>query len=161
LLREHPGELWLIPHTFAAQGDPESDPEASRELIAELPSELIGRIRTITREYDQYELKWIIGKCGFFIGSRMHACIGALSQGIPCVGIAYSMKFEGVFRSVGVEDWVVDGRTSNAQQAVDRVLQLYRKRDRIKNKLSENAEFARVELFRVFKELASRAKICP
>ena len=64
----------------------------------------------VDREYDQHEIKGVIGMCDFFVGSRMHACIGALSQGIPCVGVAYSMKFRGVFESVGVADWVVDSR---------------------------------------------------
>ena len=47
--------------------------------------------------------KAVIGQCDFFIGSRMHACIAALSQGVPCVGVAYSMKFAGVFDTVGME----------------------------------------------------------
>jgi polysaccharide pyruvyl transferase WcaK-like protein len=40
----------------------------------------------------------------------MHACIAALSQGIPCVGIAYSRKFRGVFETVGLPDMALDAR---------------------------------------------------
>ncbi|MHC4326639.1 MAG: hypothetical protein ACYSWW_00795 [Planctomycetota bacterium] len=38
----------------------------------------------------------------------MHACIVALSQSIPVVGIAYSRKFQGVFESVGLGNCVAD-----------------------------------------------------
>ena len=42
----------------------------------------------IAHEYDQHAIKSIIGRCDFFIGSRMHACIAALSQKIPTAAVA-------------------------------------------------------------------------
>lgn len=33
----------------------------------------------------------------FFTGARMHACIAALSSGVPVYPIAYSRKFTGLF----------------------------------------------------------------
>ena len=83
----------------------------------------------------------------------MHACIAALSQGIPCVGIAYSRKFHGVFETVGMQDWVVDARTATDEAAVARVLELYRQRDEVRASLAERAETARVELRAVFRRL--------
>jgi polysaccharide pyruvyl transferase WcaK-like protein len=150
LLAGHEGELWLIPHTYAAPGDVESDPEASRELRESLPSELRARVRIVSGEYDPHEVKWIIGQCDFFIGSRMHSCIGALSQGVPCVGVAYSMKFRGVFESVGMEDWVVDGREVDEEESVRCVMELYRMRDNVRVDLAANAEAARTRLKEVF-----------
>jgi colanic acid/amylovoran biosynthesis protein len=155
LLREHPGELWLVPHTFAPAGDVESDQEASRKLRDALPTELRSRVRIVNREYDQYEIKGIIGQCDFFIGSRMHACIAALSQGVPCVGIAYSMKFAGVFESVGMQDWVVDGRTSDNAAATARVLELYRLREAVRVGLAQASTDARGKLVEIFSGLVS------
>lgn len=153
LLREHPGELWLVPHTFAPAGHVESDPESSRQLCAALPEELRARVRIVTKEYDQYEIKGVIGQCDFFIGSRMHACIAALSQGIPCVGVAYSMKFHGVFESVGMADWVVDGREAANAQAVARIMELYQQRATVRDDLRRNAANARHTLQEVFARL--------
>jgi polysaccharide pyruvyl transferase WcaK-like protein len=158
LLREHPGDLWLVPHTFAPDGDVESDPEASRSVRDALPPELRARVRIVAREYDPHEIKGIIGQCDFFIGSRMHACIAALSQGVPCVGVAYSMKFSGVFATVGMESWVVDGRETTNRQAVDRVLELYRQRAEMRAALGRSAEEARTQLQRVFHDLTARAR---
>ncbi|MBZ5499109.1 MAG: polysaccharide pyruvyl transferase family protein [Acidobacteriia bacterium] len=158
LLSDHPGELWLVPHTFAPEGDVESDPEASRQLRDALPQELRARIRIVGREYDQHEIKGVIGECDFFIGSRMHACIAALSQGIPCVAVAYSRKFEGVFDSVSMDDWVVDGRSATNEEAVQRIIQLYSRREAIRERLVQNAAVARSQLQQIFRKLVSEGK---
>lgn len=153
LLQEHPGEIWLVPHTYGPLGSVESDPEACRRVRSVLPPQLASRVRQVTGEYDCHEIKGIIGQCDFFIGSRMHACIAALSQGIPCVGIAYSMKFAGVFETVGMEDWVIDGRTTTNEAAIARVLELYRRRDSIRADLRRKADEAKARLQVVFREL--------
>jgi polysaccharide pyruvyl transferase WcaK-like protein len=153
LLAEHSGELWLIPHTFAAVGNVESDPDASTRVRESLPPALQERVRIVTKEYDAHELKGIIGQCDFFIGSRMHSCIAALSQGVPCVGVAYSMKFAGVFESVGMEEWVVDGREFSNSEAIARVLELYHRRDEVREDLARRADDARKQLKEVFREI--------
>lgn len=153
LLNEHQGELWLVPHTFAPNGNVESDQEASRKLREALPAELQGRVRIINREYDQYEIKGIIGQCDFFIGSRMHACIAALSQGVPCIGVAYSMKFAGVFESVGMHDWVVDGQTNDNTTAIARAIRLYKQREAARAGLTIASTEAKQQLIHVFNKL--------
>src|SRR5690606_11977077 len=95
-----------------------------KQVLASLEPRLIPRVHILEGEYDQSELKHIIGNCNFFIGSRMHSCIAALSQGIPAVGVAYSRKFAGVFESVCMNDWVVDLRTITTEEAVARTIAL-------------------------------------
>ncbi|MDB6169023.1 MAG: hypothetical protein JWM88_1887 [Verrucomicrobia bacterium] len=153
LLQNHPNEVWLVPHTFAPNGDVESDPEASHKLRDSLPAGLRTRVRIVDQEYDQYEIKGVISQCDFFIGSRMHACIAALSQGVPCVGVAYSMKFAGVFESVGMESWVVDARDATNEEAVARILELYLQREDVRATLKQHADAARAQLRGVFETL--------
>jgi len=112
-------------------------------------------VRIVVREYDQHEIKGVIGQCDFFIGSRMHACIAALSQGVPCVGIAYSMKFQGVFDSDGMHGWVVDAREATEAQAITRIIELYRMRDSVRGDLDRNADDARRRLNEIFRRLIS------
>jgi polysaccharide pyruvyl transferase WcaK-like protein len=147
-------ELLLVPHTYGWQGI-DSDSDASMKVRDALPIELQRRIRLVTADYDQHELKGIIGTCDFFIGSRMHACIAALSQSIPCVGIAYSHKFKGVFDSVGMADWVVDGRTVDNPTAVKRVMSLYHDRDEARKILRTRVEQVRGQLRLTFARLLS------
>ena len=156
LLAEQAGEVWLVPHTYASRGDVESDNEASEKLRDRLPPELRRRVRLVTAEYDQHEIKWIIGQCDFFVGSRMHACIAALSQGVPCVGVGYSMKFAGVFDSVGMADWVVDARSRTQDEAFAQIVSLYRRRAGVRLELLKRADRARQQLIEIFRELVSR-----
>lgn len=153
LLVEHQGELWLVPHTYAPPGDVESDPEACCKVRAALPEILQPRVRVVIGQYDQHEIKGVIGQCDFFIGSRMHACIAALSQGVPCVGVAYSDKFKGVFDSVGMGGWVVDGRQATSEQAIERLIELYHLRNSVQDMLAKNAAEAHANLKEVFKQL--------
>jgi colanic acid/amylovoran biosynthesis protein len=92
----------------------------------------------------------VIGQCDFFVGARMHSCIAALSQGVPCVGVAYSMKFGGVFDSVGMLDWVVDGRVMDSDHAIKSILALYQSRDSVREILAQNSAQARHRLGEVF-----------
>ncbi|GIX49807.1 MAG: hypothetical protein KatS3mg132_001 [Limisphaera sp.] len=71
------------------------------------------------------------------------------------MGVAYSRKFEGVFDSVGVRDWVVDGRVVDTDQAVARVVELFRCRDEVRELLEAAADEARTTLDRVFSDLLS------
>ena len=156
LLKEQTHEIWLMPHTYAPDGDVESDPDASRQLRNSLPSDLRERVRIIAAEYGPLEIKGVIGMCDFFIGSRMHSCIAALSQAIPCVGVAYSMKFKGVFETVGMEAWVIDGRDVGADEAVRRTIDLYRSRESIREPLRQRAASARQRLAEVFEEIMEK-----
>jgi len=153
LLSEYEGEIWLVPHTYAPFGNVESDNEACVKVRDALPQEFRGRVRVVTGDYDCHELKWLIGQCEFFIGSRMHSCIAALSQGVPCVGIAYSRKFRGVFETVGMGDWVVDGREVGTGEAIKSVVELYRRRNEVREALKIEAEKARQRLEEAFGEV--------
>jgi polysaccharide pyruvyl transferase WcaK-like protein len=153
LLHQTAGELWLVPHTFAPTGNVESDPEACRKLRDALPIDVQSRVRIVDGEYDAREVKGLIGMCDLFVGSRMHSCIAALSQGVPCAAVAYSMKFRGVFESVGMEDWVVDARRVTADEAVGKVLSLYARRMQVRTALIHQAADARLKLTHVFGQL--------
>ena len=147
--------IWLVPHTYAPIGDVESDNDACQKVKDGLPTELQDRVNVISEEYDQHEIKGIIGLCDGFLGSRMHSCIAALSQGIPCIGLAYSMKFSGVFESVGMGDWVIDARDETTASAVAKAAALLATRDQRRQPLADQANQARIRLKTVFTKIAS------
>lgn len=98
----------LVPHVFGGSEHPESDAEACGRVYDELKTIYGESLSLVTGDYGPGEIKHIIGLCGFFIGSRMHSCIAALSQGVPAVAIAYSDKFKGVMDTVGAGASVAD-----------------------------------------------------
>lgn len=150
MLEEPSAEVLLVPHTFAAHGDPESDNEACLQVRDLLPAGLHARVRIVTGDYDAHQLKGVIRQCDFFVGSRMHSCIAALSQGVPCVGVAYSMKFAGVFESVGMREWVLDGRAMDSDETIAEILRLYQTRDAVRGGLAAKSGQARQRLGEVF-----------
>ena len=149
-------DVWLVPHTFAPAGDPESDNDACLQLWQSLPAVEQARVKIIIGEYDAHELKGIIGRFDFFVGSRMHSCIAALSQGVPCVGVAYSMKFSGVFDSVGARHWIVDARELDLPSALDQVKMLHAQRNSFRPKLLQQAHESRAALRLAFTNLINQ-----
>ncbi len=145
LLEETECAILFIPHTFAAEDDVESDPYACKRVFESLEG-FPGRVHRLTGRHGPQALKGLIGHCTFFIGSRMHACIAALSQGIPAVGVAYSEKFRGVFDSVGVGCMVIDARRENLDGALEKLLSLYRKGDTLRPRLAAESKRLRVLL---------------
>lgn len=143
LLRYSDAHLLFVPHTFNV---PSNDTTACAEVIGALPESCRNRVHLVCGEYDQSEIKGIIGLCDFFVGSRMHACIAALSQGIPTAAIAYSRKFVGVFESVGMGSAVIDGRRVDADEAVRMVLSMYEGRDNTAGVLAEGVARAKLQI---------------
>jgi polysaccharide pyruvyl transferase WcaK-like protein len=158
ILEQESTEILLVPHTFAPPSSVESDPDACTQVRCSAAPNLQGRIHLVSREYDQSEIKCIIGLCEFFIGSRMHSCIAALSQEIPTIGVAYSKKFKGVFESIGVGDWVVDGRSVDAGTAVEKVRASLNKKDEMRLKIAGRPAKARAALQETFSQLAEKSR---
>jgi polysaccharide pyruvyl transferase WcaK-like protein len=155
-LLEEPGvRVILVPHTFAPASSVESDPAACERLRARLPESLRSRVHIVSREYDQHEIKGVIGICDFFVGSRMHACIAALSQGIPTIGVAYSRKFRGVFGTVGMADWVIDGQSASIEVALATVRELFDQRAAVRERLVQAVREAQDVLEAAFGELVA------
>jgi polysaccharide pyruvyl transferase WcaK-like protein len=121
LLSRTTATILIVPHTFGV----EREEEACAALLESTRARHPGRVVRLTTALRAAEVKWLIGRTHFFVGSRMHACIGALSQCVPTVGLGYSDKFLGVFESAGVGDAVVDLRHYDADTVSHEVLRLF------------------------------------
>jgi colanic acid/amylovoran biosynthesis protein len=150
LLEKTDAHILFIPHTYHPQI--ESDPDACRDVLNALDGKYLNRVHLVVHEYDQSEIKGIIGLCDFFIGSRMHACIAALSQSIPTIGVAYSKKFKGIFESVGVENMIVDGRIMETEDAVNVVMGFIKDNDKIKDSLHKEIATAKNKIMEEFQK---------
>ena len=126
----------LVPHVLSPSMVVEDDPNACRQLYEKLSEKYPGRIFLTQGQYDQNGIKYIIGLCDFFIGSRMHACIAALSQSIPAVGIAYSKKFQGVFESVGMGNYVADVYRCSKDEMLSTIRMAFENREQIRINLN-------------------------
>jgi polysaccharide pyruvyl transferase WcaK-like protein len=153
LLKNDKVKLLLVPHVLPPAPAVINDAVACLELYKQLGREHPGRKFLVKGKYDQGEIKYIIGLCDFFIGSRMHACIAALSQCIPTVGIAYSDKFRGVFESVGVGYCVADARNMDIKGVFEIIESAYNKRVEIQKYLHKRAPSNIKAVLSIFNEL--------
>lgn len=97
LLRADGRDVTLLAHVLDSP-NPDNDVPVLRELAAEAGDELDVVVPT-----DLDDVRTTIAGAEVLIGSRMHACLNALSVGVPAVPLAYSRKFEPLLRSVGWE----------------------------------------------------------
>jgi polysaccharide pyruvyl transferase WcaK-like protein len=137
VLADKKSVILLVPHVFHPPGHVESDSEACEKVYEAVSGKYRNRIFRVSGSYNQNEIKYVIGKCDFFIGSRMHSCIAALSQGIPAVGLAYSRKFHGVFESVGLGNCVADACQCSKDVLLSTVRAAFDGRDQIRTHLNK------------------------
>jgi polysaccharide pyruvyl transferase WcaK-like protein len=140
LLNKRNTLILLVPHVIPTGGfgaNIENDLNACLDIYERLSKKYPGRLFVARGRYNHCEIKHIIGMCDFFIGTRMHACIAALSQGIPAVGLAYSKKFRGVFESVGVGDLAVEMRDIDADQGLAAVEKAFASRQATAERLRQ------------------------
>ena len=150
-MAKYTAQVVLVPHVFGKGEGSESDVDACREIYRGVDSSLLENLHLIEDEYDQHEIKALIGKCDFFIGSRMHACIGALSQCVPAVGLAYSKKFLGVFESIGVKELVVDLRENGHDSVTEVVNRAFERRVEFRAQLKAKMPGVRASVMGLFK----------
>jgi len=122
-----------------------------------LPQHLTGlvalQLLDISAPLDERETKWVIGRMDFFVGARMHACIAALSQGVPAVGLAYSDKFLGVFESAGVGSVVIDLRKMEQSEVIDKTLSAFERRAALQERLLSRIAGIQDEVEQAFRGL--------
>jgi polysaccharide pyruvyl transferase WcaK-like protein len=125
----------LVPHVISPEG--EGDPLACEALLGELQHVYAARIFTLRPPFNEREVKHVISRCDFFVGARMHACIAALSQCVPAAAMAYSDKFTGVLRSVGVQSTVSDLRSLSETDVLAALSSNFDSREMLKLALHE------------------------
>jgi polysaccharide pyruvyl transferase WcaK-like protein len=145
----------LVPHVFGPKEHAESDSAVCEIIYAELKQRYQDTLYMARGSYDQGEIKYIIGTCDFFIGSRMHACIAALSQNVPTVSIAYSRKFTGVMESIGVEALVADPRKLGQGDILPIISRVYDQRASLHLQLEQTIPGVKKAVLQLFPDIVS------
>ena len=143
--------VMLVPHVFGS--DEESDSVVCQDVYSFLRERYDGRLLIAGGDYNQSEIKYIIGLCDFFIGSRMHACIAALSQNIPTVSIAYSRKFIGVMETIGVAELVADPRKLDKEEIFRVIGDAYEHKTGLRGHLEKTMPRVKETVLNLFNEI--------
>lgn len=96
--------IYLIPHSYNYH-NPELDAddlEASRVFLEKLENK--SNVKLIELDLKSPQIKYLISKMKFFVGSRMHSCFAAIYTNTPVYGLGYSYKYEHNFKRYNLQD---------------------------------------------------------
>ncbi|MDP2093414.1 MAG: polysaccharide pyruvyl transferase family protein [Hydrogenophaga sp.] len=94
--------IYLIAHSYN-HDEPEAandDLQASRSVFDKLKNK--HNVFLIDRDLTPPQIKYVISRLCFFVGTRMHANFAAIFTNTPVFGLAYSYKYEGAFDYMGL-----------------------------------------------------------
>jgi colanic acid/amylovoran biosynthesis protein len=87
----------IVPHVQAPQ-PANNDARIAFRLLEKL--NFHPRVKAAFGPYTASDFKALIARSRFLIGERMHACIAALSSGVPLITVGYSIKARGIMGDV-------------------------------------------------------------
>lgn len=151
LIMEKGTSVLLVPHVFGMDAESESDQFVSERIFEELKDRYRGHLGLVRGTYNQSEIKYVISRCDFFIGSRMHACIAAVSQCIPASCVAYSDKFVAVMETLKIDSIVADARRLSEEEILKVVARAYDHSDAIRLQLQERIAKVKASVLDLFK----------
>ncbi len=137
LLARSDARVLLVSHVLGKRPGSESDELAVASILAERGYDP-ARVRALpTDGLTAGQAKWWISKCDWFCGARMHSTIAGLSTGVPTAAVAYSIKTEPVFATVGQSAEVIDATTAQTEEVVDFLFERWTRRSETRESLSK------------------------
>lgn len=125
----HP--IYLIPHAYnyVIPDENNDDMVACREVYEKLENK--KDIYLIDKDLLSPQIKYVISKMKFFVGTRMHANFAAIYTNTPVFGLAYSYKFEGAFVNNGLgadQTYMINNlQESDIPEVLNRIDKIYNK----------------------------------
>lgn len=130
-------EILVFTHVAGNRNSGDDDGWAVDHIAALNP-----RARRVDDFADATAAKSFISSLDFVIAARMHACIAALSAGVPVAPMAYSRKFAGLFGGLGY-DAVIPAQGLDERGVVDLATRLVQNREALQSQVAEAQDRAR------------------
>lgn len=108
----------LVPHVMAPDAW-NNDRMLLAKIVKRLSPTAAERVSLVPEGYTAPQLKWALGKCSVFAGSRTHATLGAISSGVPTLAFGYSRKATGLMQDLyGHDEMCLPGNAFTVDNAM-------------------------------------------
>jgi colanic acid/amylovoran biosynthesis protein len=129
-LARHRGTVFLFPQvTGPSQAEDDRRPAAR---VAELMAAARDSVVLVDAVWSPGQLRAAYGQMDAFIGTRLHSNIFALTAGTVAVAIAYQYKTHGIFKMLGLSEWVIDIEEVDEELLSERLEALWQRRAEVR-----------------------------
>lgn len=129
--------ILFIPHTITKKNSGVNDDMwLCKQLATKLPENRVEVLETA--EFSPSELKSLISLSDFFVGSRYHALVAAVSTSTPCMGIGWHYKYDELMAWYKLEENILNTWELSEGKAVELFKETFDKREEMRN-LLENS----------------------
>jgi len=104
LITEEKADVVFVPQVTHTLAD-DDDRAVARRIVGRLRHP--GGAQVLEAELRPGEIKGLCGQMTYFVGTRMHSSIFALSMGVPVLAIACQPKTSGLMEQLGLGEWMV------------------------------------------------------
>jgi colanic acid/amylovoran biosynthesis protein len=111
-------DVFVFTHVSGNADATDDDGWAADAAVAQAPA-----AQRVPDFADASAAKSFVSSLDFVVAARMHACVAALSSGVPVAPVAYSRKFAGLFGGIGY-DVEIPVRGLDTAGAVEAILTL-------------------------------------
>ena len=160
LLKDDRFEIHFIPHVIDLEhmDARENDYRVCLQMRERYHEEIAaGKVIIAPPFEDPIQAKSYISDMNIFVGSRMHATIGAISSGVATIPFSYSRKFEGLYGRINYP-YVVSAREIETQEALETTRQWIESANELKSHGKSSVQFAVDDLNEFEKEISNLLK---
>lgn len=128
----------LVAHSVRTGTDKthNNDSPLCREIADRLESS--SHVLFTERELSSSQLRYLIGRCDFFVASRFHAMVSSLAMAVPTLVIGWSHKYAEVLEMFDLEEWAFGHDRLEADYLNQRFEDLVAAESDVKSKLKKN-----------------------
>ena len=136
ILEETKYSILLVPHVVWDSPKTHQDDRIVSALIKERFSSQTRISILDINNLNYCQIRYVISKCKFFIGSRTHAVISAYSTCVPTIALSYSIKSKGIAKDLGLPiELIVNSNSGEKGVLINSVKFLFTHEEEIRQQL--------------------------
>lgn len=134
--KTYPVDILLIPNEYPSS-NPYHDIDVSEDIL-ELLRELGGDAAILdVRSMNGTQIKNAIAACEVLVASRYHACVAALSSGVPVMVLGWHYKYEELLQWYGQQEWLLSQNDCDKDRLIEMFDQFWARHNALREEIQE------------------------